>query len=179
MEVSLITPFYIILSSVLLGAILGLIYDMLVGLYTFVGLNFRVKPHNKKLYSLFNRNYHFIKNKLIIGLCDFLYFVLILPLIVIFFFGVNNGIIRWYIVLGILVGFLIYRLTMGRLIFYVIQTAFTFLRLCILNIIGKALKPVKRLLKLVIIKAKKRKVKQKSKVKKIILLTTGRVEKQG
>ena len=46
---------------------------------------------------------------------DFLYFVFVTPICLIVAFGINNGIVRWYLLLSALLGAYTYKITVGTL----------------------------------------------------------------
>lgn len=82
-----------IAMAILAGAILCAIYDVLRVLR-------RIFTHNTVAYSTE----------------DLLYFICMAPVVFIFVLVVNDGVFRLYIILGILMGFFIYRNTVSRLL---------------------------------------------------------------
>lgn len=80
-------------KALLLGASLGLFYDV------FRILRIAIKSHS-----------------IIIFFEDILFFVLAAILTFLFIFNVNSGVVRWFIFLGIIVGFALYYITVGKLV---------------------------------------------------------------
>lgn len=112
-----------------------------------------------------------IKNRILEFLLDIIYFVIITPMMAVFLFGFNNGKVRWYIFLAVLIGFFIYKLILGNislllteyLIFYfLLLYSITFSILC---------KPIKKILKR--LKPRKR-VKNNKQENKMVLYAYGK-----
>ena len=82
-----------IAMAIVAGAVLCAIYDIL-------GIFRRIFTHNTVAYSTE----------------DLLYFICMSPVVFVFVLVVNDGIFRFYIVLGILLGIFLYHNTVSRLI---------------------------------------------------------------
>ena len=107
-----------------------------------------------------------IKDKIMEFVLDILYFVIITPMMAIFLFGYNNGKARWYLYVAVLVGFIIYRIVLGKLSLFLIEHfAFEFLLMlsfCCFYIKSPLIK-LKRIFK-VKFKRKENKTKQNSRI---------------
>lgn len=90
--------------SFLLGFFVGCAYQM----YSYLGveLSKRAGPFGKKDKT----------RAIILFMWDFFFFVIITPVCAVVAFGINNGIVRWYLVLSALLGLFVYKITLYRLI---------------------------------------------------------------
>lgn len=137
MEVSITDQLIITLYSILMGAALGVIYNAIGIIKAVIFQSYSEKILIFKRYLKRKRSTKKI-NTIVTFFFDLLFFVIITPLMVIFVHCVNNGNLRWYIFFGALTGFLVYRITIGRVIViilenlavlfqYAFKTAFEFL----------------------------------------------------
>lgn len=102
--------FLLILYSFLFGILLGIIYCMFSG----VEQIFRLKTAKTDKHIIKAKSK--IIHKIVLFLVDSLYFVFITPLCAIYMFGINDGLVRWYIVFGAILGFAFFNLTLGKMI---------------------------------------------------------------
>lgn len=111
---------YVIIQSLFFGCFLEVIYEIHSSLVFLLGLRgTRVKL------GFIKRKIEAKKGKFktfIIGVFDFFYFVSITPACAIFLYGVNNGILRWYIFLSWLIGFGMFKISAGRIINYILDS---------------------------------------------------------
>ena len=86
-------------------------------------------------------------------LCDLMYFLIIMPICAIFLHSVNFGIIRWYIIATALLGFYLYKISIGRLQKKIMEIFF--------NMIKASLKKTKNITSRLTIGIVKSKIKTK------------------
>lgn len=67
-------------------------------------------------------------SKLVIFILDFLYFVLISPVIFCFLLSTTNGELRGFIFLGILLGFFVFKILVSRFLLKVLIIVFKFIK---------------------------------------------------
>lgn len=92
------------------------------------------------IYDIFRFFRLVFKNKTAVFLLDFLFFFIISPIIFIFLLSYNNGIVRVYYFTAILLGYLIYILTLYRITGYIFRPIASLFR----NIVKKILKSLKK-----------------------------------
>ena len=109
MEISIKYQLITTLFSVVLGLFIGLIYDCFKITRRFlldeisVALQNKVCKINFPLIKLnFNRKKFKFKHKFTYFTLDILFFIVIIPIVQIFIYAASNGIVRWYIFLGII-----------------------------------------------------------------------------
>ena len=140
---------YVLITSVLFGAFIGVIYSICVfilGIFKCSGVC------KRKVFV-----------KIACSLCEIIFFILITPMTAIFLYGINMGIVRWYIIVSILGGFLFYRITIGVLIKKLTDKISSFINKIlfkILNVVCKQLAKTKTIIKVI----KKRHKKNKKKL---------------
>ena len=169
--------FLIILKFILIGILFGEVYDIIKLFRSFFIFPYSKKFIDKKKNKSFKRTNNpvlKVENKkyrhLMLFIFDILYFVIITPLCAIFLHAINNGIVRWYIFLGMICGFLLYNRTIGRLSSLLIQYPvyyYSLLKNFIVYYIKKSLNHIKHNIK----KTFKRK---KPREKKRLLLKYGK-----
>jgi len=155
MEVTLKSQFIVILYSILFGAFLGVIYHLL----SIISNVFKFKDfeiNNKKLLKYKLPYKETVKSRIGLFFIDLLYFLIITPLSAIFVFGINSGVVRGYIIVGAICGFLIYKLSLGRIFGLIVNYSSLFFQNVLLFQIKLIMKPIKAIKKL-----KKKKVKKK------------------
>lgn len=164
MEISILEQVLSILKFFLVGIYFGVIYDI-VKLFRCLfcpsfGTKFYEKHISNKYESVFIKK-HVILEKIIIAIFDLLFFIIIIPQMCIFVYGYCNGNVRWFTFFGTLVGLIIYKISIGRFIGFLIQFPAFYIRVAIF----KLSKPVFQKIKIIFSKAKKpKKSKQKRKV---------------
>ena len=126
MEVSMLGQILVMLYSVILGGVLGFIYDFFRIFRVLCGINYKNKFSEKiksinlpKIKNPMSQKKNTISKDILIIITDILYFLTITPIVVVFTYHFNNGKIRWFIFFGIVVGFLVYYFTVGKLIILV------------------------------------------------------------
>lgn len=117
MPIILVGQHKVILLSLLLGAILGLLYEFYSFLGCVLGFKDAKGEQNKSKIKFF-----------LLLVWDFLYFVVITPVCAIFLYGVNFGIVRWYILLCWLIGFFVYKITIGLILARILNYVTVFIR---------------------------------------------------
>lgn len=142
----MINQILIVFYSFIFGAFLGLVYDFT----SIVGLIFGFKKLNikdKREILIKNNKWNEKLNKILLCLSDIIFFVIASVLIAIFVFGVNNGTVRWYILIGNLIGFVIYRITLGKLISILLSYISYFIRFLVYKTISHLNLFVKKIIK--------------------------------
>ena len=179
MEVLISNQISTLIYAIILGLIFGVAYDIIRICRIFLGIRYV----NRFTEKLSQKNLKFIKNpankevkkgekyqEVILFITDILYFLIITPIFAIFLYWKNDGIVRWYSVFGVSVGFLIYYFTIGRFIIsiseyivFTIKVIFLYLIFLITRPFVPLIDIIKR--KIVTIKAKKREKKEKKSIK--------------
>lgn len=135
MEVSMLDQLLVFFASILIGAVLGIIYDAIRGIRAVFGIQYKTKFGDR----LKNLKFPIIKNPLnrkksriadgiSLFITDIIYFVLATFVLVIFIYYINDGIVRWYIFAGAIVGMLAYYFSVGRLFISIIELILFFIR---------------------------------------------------
>lgn len=147
MEISMKTQLIITAYAVIVGAVIGIIYDIIRISRVFSGVTetssqskmYTVKlpligagidrKHDFPKFCGFREHTHtagkkkkkakvvseFYKN-IIVFAGDILFFFIVSPIFTVFIYYANNGKIRWYLIIGSIVGFMLYYITIGRII---------------------------------------------------------------
>ena len=135
MHISIKSQIITTLFSIVLGILLGFIFEI----FNTLKLLFGSEPSEKikkricklKHFQVKRREVYKISkiHKWIIDFVfDLLFFVFITPIMQIYIYAFSNGIVRWYIILGAIIGYLLYYVTIGRIIRYVLEYIFIFLK---------------------------------------------------
>lgn len=168
MEIDILNQIMVTLNSIAFGIFLGIVYDVLSFIGLFFGLmNLNEKVKNKMLPRIEEKNV-VIKN-IIQFIFDIFYFLIASLLISVFAFGVNKGIVRWYIIVGIFIGFMIYKRTIGMLI----NTINSYIAIIIFRFYDKTRIALKKLLKAFINRVPKRTKKTLGNSNKRVILFAG------
>ena len=132
------------LYSIVLGVLLGLVYDLFRILRIALGA-FRTdrKKHFESMYSkgvkrFFKGNGGKCYSYIVTALCDVLFFTLSACAFSVFLFAFNYGIFRWFLLLGCIVGFRLYYISLGKAVVAISVTAADFITLafnCVLTCI--------------------------------------------
>ena len=175
MEISIYNQLITVLFSLALGALCGILYDIvkisrnvLVPNYS---EKFKIKQSNKQYKGINNPILKKISKKykiyayIIIMLSDIIYFILLTPVFCIFTHIMNDGIVRWYIFVFSLVGFIIYKISIGRFFGSIIDYFSFYLRILIQYLISFIKIPLKKLNLKQKISAIKEKIKRKDIIK--------------
>ena len=104
--------FFVISQAFFLGCLLEFIYEFHSALSFLFGLR---GTKVKRVCTIRSKNGNGLIRRLFLALWDFFYLMTISPICAIFLFGVNNGIVRWYIVIACIIGFAIFKITVGRI----------------------------------------------------------------
>lgn len=118
MEISQSVYGLVFVYSVVIGAILGVVYDV-----------FRIQRITMKSENGIS-HLNIIKD-IIILVEDIIFAVISAVVIIIMIFHVNNGRIRWFALFGTGIGFLVYYNTIGRIIMICSEKIISFIRYCI------------------------------------------------
>ena len=113
MEVLQTNQAFAMLYSLMLGFFIGNIYH----LHAYAG---KILGKTTKIFCR-SVNKKSVGAVIIKSLWDFLFFVIIIPLCAIAAYGINLGIIRWYLVLAAIVGLFIYSLTCKRIFNFIFK----------------------------------------------------------
>jgi hypothetical protein len=175
MEISVLNQIYTLVYSVVLGFFFGAFYDFIRILRIFLGINYV----NKFTERLSRKKLKFIKNpiskrknkgerykKIILFITDILYFLFITPVFAIFLYYQNFGLVRWYALLGLTLGFCSYYFSVGRLVISVSEYIVFYMRISFLYIVFFITRPFIPLVRLC--KKEIHKIKSKYKEKKAI-----------
>ena len=146
--------FSVFLLSILFGVFLSLIYELFCSLGLLLNLR-RAVINKKKIVFLTPRK----AGKWLLAVWDVLYFILIAPLVAIFLYIVNFGILRWYIAVGAIIGFTLSKITICKLVGHILNLSILMLKR---HFLGKII----NLMEKAIIKLKKVKMKKVKKAKK-------------
>ena len=104
MDVLLNNQTVAVIYSFLLGTALSVLFQLYSELMRILGIKKKCKVFGTKLRHV----------PLIIS--DFMFFVLVTPICLIVAYGINNGIVRWYLLLSALLGAYAYKITVGALV---------------------------------------------------------------
>ena len=124
MEISIFNQLLTILNSVFIGMLSCVIYEIFmlarIPLIREYSSGFVKKMKEKDFGKIKNQinkeKRHKILKISIHCVFDFLYFIFLTPIYAIFFYETSNGIVRWYAFLFSLVGFFVFKKTVGRII---------------------------------------------------------------
>lgn len=155
MEISIYNQLLTVLFSVVLGAFCGILYDLvkifrkiLVPEYNKKLINKQSKKQYKGISNpIFKRKSkkYKIYSYIITMLFDIFYFIILTPAFCIFTYIMNNGIVRWYIFVFSLIGFVLYKVSIGRISGSIIDCFSFQLRILILYLIKFIKIPLKKL----------------------------------
>lgn len=128
MEISIKIQLLTALYSIVLGVFIGLIYDCFKIFRKFLlfEVSEKLKSFIKKIkLPLISLNFHGenlkTRHKLTYLILDILFFIVITPIMQIFVYAFSNGIVRWYIILGTFVGFIIYYFSVSKIVLSVFE----------------------------------------------------------
>ena len=110
-EISVNNQITAVLCSLVLGAVLAVFYDI-------------IRALRKSGFNSF----------VAVFLCDIFFFALSAVAVFIFLVGVTNGEVRGYVIFACAAGFIIYRLTVSKAVFYVVYKLFAFISFVIKRI---------------------------------------------
>lgn len=152
MEVSIKVQLLTILYSSVFGVCLGVIYDCFKIVRRFLCFqtsNKVISFYSKIKFPLISLKFSHpnikTKHKIIYFIFDILYFLFITPMSLIFIYAVSNGIVRWFIIFGAIVGFAIYYISISKIILFVYEFIFCFLRILVLYLVLFIKIPLKKM----------------------------------
>lgn len=189
MEISIISQLLVALQSSFLGVILGIIYDLvgliriLLGVTPKTKLTQRLKEKKIPLQTNpFEKNLCSSKKQAVIFfLTDILYFIIVSLIMMVFIYYVNDGIVRWFIFAGLILGMTVYHFTLGKIVSSLFERCGFCVRVLIEYakvFINKLFIPISKRVKSILSSIKKsRKIKKKSnseKSKERIILSVGK-----
>ena len=118
MDINFYNKILEVFYSIILGCVLGTTFDIIsIPVYVFEIVKIEIEAKRIRIASENNKAPIKI---LLLFLYDLLRFVFASMLIAIFVFGVNNGVVRWYIIFGVISGYVVYKKTLGRLLGFII-----------------------------------------------------------
>ncbi len=150
------------LYSAVFGVVMSLIYTLIKILRITVGVT-KGKKIKLKLHGPW-RSVHLPKCKgllsvIFVHIIDILYLIFAAVAFCIFVFAFNHGRIRWYLLLSALAGFVAWYYSLGKVIMYVseyivyVVKSFTKLLIYVIMLpIGLAVKPVKRIFGMIVLR---------------------------
>lgn len=204
MEISMRVQMIITVYAVIVGAVIGIIYDVIRISRVFSGVT--ETSSQSKMYTLrlpligsgVDRKNDFLKfcgfgdwgkilaektgrkkkdgivsefyKSVVVFIGDILFFFVVSPIFTVFIYYANNGKIRWYLVIGAIIGFLLYYFTIGRLIMLFSSAIVFTVRTIGAYVIYFTLRPVVLLLRLILGFIRKVILKISSGIKKAVLL---------
>ncbi len=137
MEISFASQLFVFLASLILGLVLGVLYDVIRIIRALLGISY-INRFTQRLKVL---RLPLIKNPLckagvhsrtfdsiIIFITDVVYFLIVTLALMIYIYHMNSGIVRWYIFAGAMIGMLMYYITIGRLVISVSEYIVFFLK---------------------------------------------------
>ena len=140
MEVSMSSQFYVFLLSILLGLVLSIIYAFVSGIKSFFGIYGETTTFTLKICKMLKYELKPKKKKIEMFIFDILYFVIVTPIILVFLHNFNNGILRWYITVGVIIGFWVCRNTVSRVIQLFLEPIMTACRILFLRLLIRIFK---------------------------------------
>ena len=188
MEVSIKSQLLAIFYAIILGVILGIIYDFLRIFRVLLLGSYDLKLKNRllrlKIFNIINieenkRERSSKTEKIIIFLFDLLYFIVITPILAVFIYATSSGIVRWYLFFGFGVGIIIHFLTVRRIFKPVYETLIFLIRITVEYIkypFKMALKRLKMLFKRKKIRKKRKLPKKQEQKSRTELIYTGKAK---
>ena len=143
MEISQLDHWRLLLVSSLCGVSLGLIYEILRTVRTVVAICLAptLVPRFRKSTLLKQPSENNTEGRgarivysIVLAVLDILFFVCAAVLFVLSSYSLNHGRFRWMIFVGILTGFLLYRVTLGIVICFLVTSALLVFKKCLIKI---------------------------------------------
>jgi len=126
MEVSLSQQLSSILISFATGIILGVIYDVVRIVKCLLGIKYS-KSQSELWFKSLNLNkrdsHSNIKEHVVIWITDIIFFIISGVVIAISVYYSNNGVARWYMLASVVIGFVIYYFTIGKIVIRISNVA--------------------------------------------------------
>ena len=163
MEISIKYQLLTMLYSSILGLFIGLIYDVFKIVRKLINGEISNKTKNKleKIkFPLINVQFKGenlkIKEKTVYFIVDILFFVVVTPVMQIFIYTFSSGIVRWYIFLGVFIGFMIYYVSVSRIIIIMYEYIAFFIKVLLSYLIYFIKLPFDKIIKILKEKHKKK-----------------------
>ncbi|MBE6664378.1 MAG: hypothetical protein E7602_07795 [Ruminococcaceae bacterium] len=177
MEILIEKQLLTIFNAFFLGIFSGVIYQFFKALefplIKSYSSNFVLKNKDKTFKNFKNpltkKDKKRIQNKIFQVMLDVLYFIALTPIFAIFFYEMNNGIIRWYVFVFSFIGFLIFEKTIGKIIKKTLEYIGFYIEILFSFIINKFEKLLKHMFKR---KPRVKRVKKEN--KKQVLVSFGK-----
>ena len=188
MEISFGQQLSLPFLSILFGLVAGALYDAVRIFRCCVGIKYRdsapkiLSKIRLPLISAENRErkINSVKETIIIGITDILYFFILTVFMCVFVYAVNNGKIRWFIYFFSLIGFFAYYFTVGKLVIGASSVITFFIRALFLYIFLFLFSPIRilyRCLRFGLSRVRKN-IKRKKKnvnMPRTVLLSSGKI----
>ena len=141
MEVSILNQLFDFVLSMLMGVFLGFASSIAGAVQNLFGI-FEVESFGKLADINFSNIENPLKKKksikyqrIILFFIDILYFIFATISLMIFIYYINDGIVRWYILLGNVLGCFLYKLSFGKIIAFLIGLLVFLLKVIILKLL--------------------------------------------
>ncbi len=109
---------YVVIQTFFLGCFLELLYEI----HSSFAFLFSLRKTRIKLKIITERlSKRNCAKGVFIALWDVTYFLCIIPICAIFLYGVNSGILRWYLVASAALGFVLNKITLGRVVNFLLD----------------------------------------------------------
>lgn len=144
LETSMEKLFVNLLYSVALGFLIGIIYDIFrIFKITLGAFGAERKKHFNSLYDkgikrVIKSNGGKVYSYIITAFCDVMFFLLFAAVFSVFLFAFNYGIFRWFLLIGCIIGFRLYYISLGKAVITVSELAADFITLvlnCFLSLV--------------------------------------------
>lgn len=149
-------PAALIIKAALLGVVLGVIYDVFRFLRISASSNVpsgaffeKIRPKKPILTQRKQKKTIKIGKKAIVFIEDILFFIISAVAEILFFLGLNDGEIRIYCLIFTLIGFILYLLSIGRIVIYFSSVIIFFVKCLLYWLFYIIIIPVKHFLKFV------------------------------
>ena len=125
------------------GVFLGAFYDLVRIIRCIFGVEYYSKNKLKNLKSKKNSKISSIKENIVMLITDILFFLFSGIIIAIIVYYANSGIVRWYIFVCCILGFLAYYFTLGKLVIRIANTVGIIIRSIFSQIVYLFIYPLK------------------------------------
>lgn len=156
MEISQLDYWRLLLVSSLYGLSLGFIYEILRTTRTLAAIllaptkvpGFRRSMITKQTSeNNTERRGARIAYSIILAILDILFFVFAAVLVILSSYSLNDGRFRWMVFVGNLVGFFLYRVTLGRLVCFLVTSAILIFRSWMIKILAAIRQSIIKMIK--------------------------------
>ena len=183
MEISIFEQIEANLYAFILGCFLWGIYELLKLIRMIFYWDFSEKFRNKMSNKIYKRVKNPInikykhKNKIeftVMLVFDIVYFAILSIIFPTFIYIVNGGIFRWYIFLFAFLGYLTLKLTLGRVVNFLIELFVFYFRIVVLLIKNPIVNKIDALKNKIKMRKQKRIINKEKKIKRNILISFGK-----